>query len=256
MPRAATCADCGKSYRVKDSLAGRTMPCRECGGAVAIPGGDALPPMPSSRRYGGKSAPKPGKRRAAAPGKPAKGQKGGGKAKTAASGGGRTVAGMPLGLAVAAGACGLLFFGGAAAVAVFVLPKMGESVSSIAESTKPEVDENADEADPSGDFFNAMLSGTESEHESPQAFLADVAARQAEKDAAEYERINAARAAEGLDPVEPEDPLAALNGQIDGYFDREDQRKQNREERLAREREEREAAAAATAPKKAGRGGK
>lgn len=57
MPIRAEC-ECGKVYRVRDSLAGRRFRCTECGDAVPIPGGDdepvvVAPAAPARRRSRG-----------------------------------------------------------------------------------------------------------------------------------------------------------------------------------------------------------
>lgn len=37
MPIDVQCASCGKRYDIKDSLAGRNLPCKECGAGMPVP---------------------------------------------------------------------------------------------------------------------------------------------------------------------------------------------------------------------------
>ena len=43
MSISVSCGDCGRAYRVSDSLAGRTFRCKSCGAAVAVRSGDKRP---------------------------------------------------------------------------------------------------------------------------------------------------------------------------------------------------------------------
>ena len=39
MPISVECSICGKKYRVPDEKAGRSIPCKDCGGEIDVPGG-------------------------------------------------------------------------------------------------------------------------------------------------------------------------------------------------------------------------
>ena len=49
MPIATSCADCGRSYTIKDELAGKKIKCKDCGAVIAVP---------VARKSGGTAAPK------------------------------------------------------------------------------------------------------------------------------------------------------------------------------------------------------
>jgi hypothetical protein len=68
MSIAARCADCNKGYRVDEKLAGRTLRCKACGGAVAVP--EAGETAPVAQAPAPAKAPAP-RRPAAATARPA-----------------------------------------------------------------------------------------------------------------------------------------------------------------------------------------
>ncbi|MEZ6122288.1 MAG: hypothetical protein R3C49_03805 [Planctomycetaceae bacterium] len=52
MPIEIQCPDCSKRYRVKDELAGKTLPCKACGGRMKVGRAAPAPPPPEEDLWG------------------------------------------------------------------------------------------------------------------------------------------------------------------------------------------------------------